>query len=200
MQVLKPAAAGVVILVAFAGTAVADSDWQTIHAAGDPRIVMDIPAAASQVSSVDPKKGQLMFFLAANSDNDKTLECFLTRDHYSKKMNAKAWQASLQTKSASMLCGITSANISHYELDTSASTTSNGYSAATCDAAYADDRQKLQGVVMSVLTVAAPDALYSLTCKTGAVDRDEAIASWLSDWKDMVAHMQSSLRLPSADK
>jgi len=197
MQFVKPAAAGMVIFVAFAGTAVADSDWQTIQAAGDPRITIDIPAAVHQESAADPKKGELMAFFAANSEGDETLACFLNRNEYSKNMNAQAWQAALQSKDAAMMCDKNGANISNHELDTYASTTSSGYVASTCDAAYTDGSEKLKGGIISVMSIAAPDAFYTLTCEVGATDKDEAIAAWLVTWKDVVAHVQTSLQLPA---
>ncbi len=110
-------------------------------------------------------------------------------------MNKEAWDAALATANISLLCENSGATITHYQADSSQSIRSNGYSAATCVGAYTDNREKLPGVVMSTLTIAAPDGIYTLTCNAGATDQDEAIAAWMADWKDTVAHIQASLRL-----
>jgi hypothetical protein len=134
------------------------------------------------------------------SQGDETLECFLNREAYSETMNKEAWGTALASSKISMLCENSGATISHYEADSSQSATSNGYSAATCVGAYTDSREKLRGVVTSTLTIAAPDAIYTLTCNAGATDQDEAIASWMVDWKDTVDHIQASLHLPVQTK
>jgi hypothetical protein len=183
-------------LLVFSGGASAE-DWHNIQTAGDPAVSIDIPAAVNQVKDVDPAKGELMAFFAENAEGDEDLECFLNRGPYSEKMNRAAWEAALQTSNNSLLCETSGDTISNYQLDTSGPATSNGYGAATCDAAYTDSRQKMKGIVTSVLTVAAPDAIYSLTCNVNTSDRDEAIAAWMADWKDTVSHIQQSLHLPT---
>ena len=195
MRLLRSSILSTGLLFAFASVAVADADWQTIQAAGDPGITIDIPAGVPQETSVDPSKGELMAFFAASSHGDETLQCFLNREAYSETMNRQAWDAALASSKISLLCENSGATISRYEADSSQSTTSNGYSAATCVGAYTDSREKLPGIVTSTLTIAAPDAIYVLTCNAGATDQDEAIAAWMVDWKDSVAHMQASLHL-----
>ncbi|MDE2134243.1 MAG: hypothetical protein KGJ49_06550 [Alphaproteobacteria bacterium] len=187
---------GATVLLAFSGTAAAADDWQTVQVAGDPAITIDIPAGVDQEKGVDPQKGELMAFFAENSEGDEDLACFLNRNPYSEKMDQKAWNAALASSKRSLLCETSGTDISDYELDTSHPATSNGYSAATCDGAYSDSSQKMKGVVVSNLTVAAPEAIYSLTCNASATDRDEAIAAWLAEWEDPVAHIQQSLHLP----
>lgn len=191
---------GAAALLAFSNVAVADVAWQTVQVAGDPAITIDLPFGIHQMKDVDPNKGELMAFFAVNSEGDEDLECFLNRNPYPEKTDQKTWSAVLATSRRSLLCETSGASISDYELDTSHPATSNGYSAATCDGAYTDSSRKLKGIVISVLMVAAPNAFYTLTCNAGAKDRDEAIAGWLAEWEDPVAHMQQSLHLPAGEK
>ncbi len=200
MQKFRSPLLGAVALLALSGTAASADDWKTVQVAGDPAITIDIPAAVDQVKDVDPAKGELMGFFAENSAGDEDLECFLNRNPYSKGMDQMAWNAVLASSRRSLLCETSGTGISDYELDTSHPATSNGYSAATCDGAYSDSSQKMKGVVVSMLTVAAPNALYTLTCNASATDRDEAIAAWLAQWEDPVAHIQQSLHLPAKEK
>jgi hypothetical protein len=200
MQFFRSSILSAGLLLGFSSVAAADGEWQTIQTAGDSSITMEIPAGVNQVSAVDPGKGELMAFFAAKSQGDETLECFLNRNAYSESMNQASWNDALASSKISILCENSGATISHYEADSSQSTTSNGYSAATCVGAYTDSREKLPGIVTSTLTVAAPDAIYTLTCDAGATDQDEAIAAWMVDWKDTVDHIQASLHLPAQTK
>jgi hypothetical protein len=171
--------------------------WQTIHAAGDPRITLDIPAGVDQETSIDAKKGQLMAFFATAGDED--LDCFLLRSPYAKKFPQKRFSAALH-KSMSGYCSESGANISGWTSLLTEPVTSSGIDAVACASVYTNSKEKKPGMVDSVLAVPAPKAIYTLICHISATDQDSAQASWMVNWHDDIGHLQSSLVLPDAEK
>lgn len=101
MQRGRVFAAALTACVFAPATSMGQVTWQTIHAAGDPRITLDIPAGVDQETSIDAKKGQLMAFFATAGDED--LDCFLLRSPYSKKVPQKRFSVALH-KSMSGYC------------------------------------------------------------------------------------------------
>lgn len=184
----------------FAPTAgIGQITWQTIHAAGDPKITIDIPADVHQETSVDPKKGQVMAFFASESDN-RDLMCFLFRFPYaSKKMTAKRY-ASAMLQSIPTICSESGPTISRLTSMHTEATTSNGYPAASCASGYTKSDEKKPGMVETVMTFPTRKMVYNFTCKSSAEDQDNAEASWVALWHDAIAHMQSSLVLPDSEK
>jgi hypothetical protein len=99
-----------------------------------------------------------------------------------------------------MTININSDNVGHFTAMDSKSTTSNGFPAATCVSSYTDSTEKKPGRVHSRMAVAAPDALYLLTCDASSEDQEKAEIKWHLDWKDAVTHIQSTLHLADAKK
>jgi len=178
------------------------TDWKTIHTTGDPDITMDIPSDVIQETDrtlVDPKKGDLMVFFAKAEEDD--LECFLHRDGYSKEDGThKFWVTALASPKSAMLCNDSDQSVSQFVSWGSQPMTSNRFVAAACASIYTDNNAKKPGVVMSVMTIAAPRARYRLTCQVNAEDQSAAEIDWQRSLKDVVTHIQASLKLPVSKK
>lgn len=177
----------------------AETPWQTVRAAGDATITIDIPAAVKQETKLDPKSGTLMEFHSLSATTGEGFQCLLVRGRYSKKMTRKDWTARLSGSKTGVLCENVEKfkSVSGFSPMASQPTTSNGFSAATCAASFTKSDEKRPGIVTSVMAVAAPKALYTLTCILSDVDQKTAVGSWGSHSQD-VTHMQASLRLPDS--
>jgi hypothetical protein len=181
-------------VVAPMASAQEQAHWTTVHAAGDPRITIDIPANTDQETNIHPEKGQLMALFFTDE-----VACFLNREEYSEEHNQKFWAEFLAGSKIGLLCKTSGDNISQYEAIESQSTTSNGFPAATCVSSYTDSEQKERGRVLSELIVAAPGALYTLSCQTRGHVQAMAMGFW-EIWKDAAVRMQGSLHLPDSKK
>lgn len=179
-------------------TGMAGTDWQTIHAAGDPNITIDIPADVNQETGVDAEKGQLMAVFASAGESE--FVCLLYRDEYSQKMTRKFWAAALRSSKIVSLCEKSGANISEFSTMGFHSTTTDGLPTGSCVSSYTDSNEKKPGAVYSRMTIAGPKRLYSLICIASAEGRDAAEMYWETQWKDVVAHIQTSLHLPAGEK
>ncbi len=194
MTTKRPAAFAVIFLLAnTCGAAGADSDWKTVELNGG--ITMDVPSVVDNYlpSAKDAKSGELAQFFV-NSPADGELDCLFSR--YAYRVTPRAgWIDKLAGDDRNVLCTMGD-NHTDTEVGESESLSVSGFPAGRCAAAYTVPGDKSPGQLTADMTVAAPGAVYSLHCVVFEETQDDAVESWLDQWKDIVQHVQQSIHLP----
>ncbi len=173
-----------------------EASWQTVRAAGDPRITIDIPARAAQRPAANLKKGEDMDFVAEYAGNIG-ITCRLNHNEYDPRLPQKQF-AALIGSVVSRFC--TATGVIDFHVLYSKPAVSNGYSAGVCASTFTDSSVKKPGIVKAVLVVSAPRAAYFLECNVFGAARKAAELAWAVDLKQFIGHVQSSLHLPSTAK
>ncbi len=159
--------------------------WKTVTL--DEGVTIDIPGAAGDEYLPTKKaraQGQLMFFSLA-SDED-TLACGLHRNAYGKKLSHDQAVLALAGPKREVFC-------SGGTMRASQAAANNGYPAGYCVASASVAGQK--GRMDAALAIAAPEALYLLSCTVSAASQEDAEERWKSHDSDVFKRMQESLRL-----
>jgi hypothetical protein len=180
----------------FCGTAMADSEWQTVTLDGN--VTIDVPAVVGsdyKPSGEGVNKGTVMFF-AVTTDSHGDLECLLSHHPYTKDFTHTDAVEKLADSRRDVLCRPTDATI-RSENDESESLSVSGYPAGRCAASYTDPSEKNPGMLDANMGVAAPDAFYMLSCTVSAAEQDDAVSFWMMRWDDEIQHIQQSLTLAS---
>jgi hypothetical protein len=175
------------------------SEWQTVKLAHG--ITMDVPTVIGddyKPSADSAKKGGLMYF-GVTTDHSGDLSCLLTRGRYTKKFSRATAVERLADKSRDAMC-YSGDDTTGAQMGESESLSVSGYPAGRCAESYTEASYKQPGQVTAVMTVAAPDAFYMLSCTVYTTDQDEATAEWMARWADEVHHVQESVRLQDRDK
>jgi hypothetical protein len=174
------------------GVAAADDVWQTVTI--EDGFTMEIPAVAGdrwKPSAEDAKTGELVVF-GVTTDFNGDLICILSRNAYTDQFKQKDADARLATSLRNLMCAGGRADT---DISESESLTSNTYQAAHCAASFTDASTKQPGQAMSGFAIAAPKALYMLTCNTSAATKSDAAAN-LGFWSKHVRHIEASIHLP----
>jgi hypothetical protein len=176
-----------------ASAAVAADEWKTVTL-GDDGSKLDVPAAA-KVDGPDPATNSLAFFSVTAGLNGDAW-CGVTRMDYPKGETAAQYAPGLTTPQREMFCKQDSPTVKDWRVLKSTSFAHNGVQAATCAASFTDTAAKAQGQVQNQMILAAPRALYFLSCTVEAEDQFDAEGNWTTFWAEKFEYMQKSLRLP----
>jgi len=171
-----------------------EASWQTVRAAGDPRITIDIPARVAQRPAADLKKDEDMEFAADYSGTKTGVICNLTHNAYDPRMPQKQF-AALIGSVVSRFC--TASDVSDFRALSSKPAVSSGYPAGICASTFTNSSVKKPGIVKAVLVVSAPSAAYFLECNVFSAARQASELAWGLELEQFVGHVQSSLHLPS---
>ena len=112
----------------------------------------------------------------------------------------KSFSERLAQNKGETFCEDDRPGVSNGEILSLRSTTSNGLAAAACVSGYTRADQDAPGFVSTALVVAASKRAFVLACQIQDTDQESAELGWESDWKDIVTHIQDSLKLPDALK
>ena len=189
--------------VTLAGAASAQTDWKRVHL-GDES-TLEIPAIVGDDFKPPAElqaKGDLMFF-SVQSGAAGELDCLLRRTLYGPGLPAAPTRlemfAKLQSEEERLdLC------TGHGDSERKAVNEGGslkGYPSGRCVVGYTAIGQDAAagpgtGRVMDSLTLAAPNAYYTLGCTLRAADQRTAEREWFNDWRQIVQHMQGSLLVP----
>lgn len=197
------ALAAVGLALAAAGSARAQTDWKRIHLSDES--TLDIPAIVGDDFEPPAElqaKGDLMFF-SVSSGAAGELDCLLRRTLYGaglpdaptrqemfEKLGSKAERLDLCT--------------GHGDSERQAVNEGGslkGYPSGRCVIGYTAVGRDAEagpgtGRVMDSLTLAAPQAYYTLGCTLRASDQRTAEREWFNDWRQVIQHMQGSLLVP----
>ena len=200
MRVLRRSLVFSALSAALVAGARADTDWQSVSLAGG--VGMDVPAV---VKNFRPDAGdpdtELAYF-DVNIEDDGDLFCMLQRLPYGGgNISRDTALVKLGSGGARAFCQEDGKDISGWEANDWDSRSVDHVAGGSCSAAYTDASEKDQpGTVETALLAAGRSHLFVLTCKVSHVDKDEAIASYVATWEDVIKHVQDSLRLPDSEK
>lgn len=190
-------------VLATAGAAEAQVDWQRIHL-GDES-TLDIPAivgADYKVPAELAQKGDLMFFSVVSGAAGE-LDCLLRRTLYGPGLPAGPTRQELFETLGSQegrisLCA-DKGDSERQAINEGGSL--KGYPSGRCVVGYTARGQDAAagpgtGRVMDNLTIAAPGGYYTFGCTLRAADQRTAEREWFNDWRAVIQHMQGSLLVP----
>ncbi|MDE2184163.1 MAG: hypothetical protein KGJ78_14180 [Alphaproteobacteria bacterium] len=197
MSTVRLGWAAATLLAVFCGAAAADdADWQTVTLADG--ITMDVPAVVHdnyKPSAESAKDGGVMYF-EVTMDEFGDLACLLSRNDYSATFMRSTAIERLASRDRDSMCSAGD-KVTGFDVGESESLSISGYAAGRCAAGYTDASDKQPGQVAAVMTVAAPDGFYMLSCTVYADTQDQATAHWVSQWQDIVHHVQESVKFPA---
>jgi hypothetical protein len=200
MRVLRRSLVFSALCAALLGSARADSEWQSVSLADG--VGMDVPAV---VKNFRPEAGdpdtELAYF-DVDIEDEGDLFCMLQRLPYGgDNISRETALVKLGSGGARAFCQEEGKDISGWEANDWDSRSVDGVAGGSCSAAYTDAGDKDQpGTVETALLAAGRNHLFGLTCKVSQTDKDEAIASYVATWEDIIKHVQDSLRLPDSEK
>ena len=195
MRFLMPGLASTIIFAAFAGTAVADADWQTVSLDNNPEFTIQVPAKVGNnyvPTKNDKDQGGLMAFTVRQGD--EYWGCWLSRLPYAADFSRKTAIEHLNVQAR--VCqafnpGATNLQVMHY-----ARRTINGWPAAGCLFSYTVAKDRAPGGTNENLLVAAPNSAYLLLCLARTRSQNDAQKRWPATWAGPIQHIQQSLHLP----
>ncbi len=200
MRIRRIAVTGCVLLAGLCAAAAADdNEWQTVSL--DHGITMDVPVAVGadyKPNADGVKQGDLMYF-DVTTDDFGDLSCLLSRGNYIKTFTRATAVERLADQNRNNMC-YSGDNVTGFDVGESESLSISGYPAGRCAAGYTEASDKQPGQVAATMTVAAPDAFYMLSCTVYAESQSKATAHWMSQWQDIVHHIQESVKFTERAK
>lgn len=181
------------------GVAQAATSWQSVHLKDG--ITMEIPAAVGETYKPAPDSDPRELLFMGAEAGDSTLFCDMMEMPYSEDAPRADYVKGAASDAGEGFCAQDDPLISNYLLNDAHSVKVDGTKAMRCVAAYSDAGDKANpGKVVSFVILAGKKASYHLMCNVEQMNREGAIYAYVTDWKDVIDHMQQSIHLPAKEK
>jgi hypothetical protein len=171
-------------------------DWRTVDLGSG--VSIDVPKAVGDAYKPTDKAdaGLMLFRIGAKDAGD--MYCGLDRLAYNAPplgMNRNRALDFLTNAAPGVFCHGVGTGVRENFAEAAAS--KQGYPGSRCVASYSDaPGGTSEGDVIHARVVAAPDAVYVLTCTVRDLDQARAETDWETIWRSRIAHVEDSLKLP----
>lgn len=190
-----------------AGTAVADSDWQTVSLDGDPNFTIDVPADVGKdfVPDKDHRDAGFVLSFDTVADGARTvMKCDLARQRFDNPAVTRKMIARAVGKSACVPGLDSLSSEKNISVETTRPVTLGRAPAYECLMSYEGAPlgvpPQLSYSVQFNVGIAGRHSFFALACVESAASRNETMAVWRSIWAAKVSHIERSLHLPKAER